>query len=78
LLKRTLHAVNPRRVVLNHWDDFTRPLSQPLRPMLATRVQGLTGWPPIRRLDPAAFARQVQALLPAVEVLVPEIFREYA
>jgi L-ascorbate metabolism protein UlaG (beta-lactamase superfamily) len=27
----TVRTVGPRRVVLTHWDDFFRPLDQPLR-----------------------------------------------
>jgi L-ascorbate metabolism protein UlaG (beta-lactamase superfamily) len=77
LLENTLQAVNPHLVIPIHWDDFTRPLSQPLRPMLATRVQGLKGWPPIRRLDLAVYCEQVRAALPESLVLIPQIFQPY-
>jgi L-ascorbate metabolism protein UlaG (beta-lactamase superfamily) len=72
-----LAAARPRLVAPIHWDDFTRPLSRPLRPMLVSRRQGLAGWPPVRRLDLAAFARQVKAILPEAHVLAPELFKEY-
>jgi hypothetical protein len=76
-LEPLFHAVSPRLVVPIHWDDFTRPLSQPLRPMLLTRRQGLTGWPPIRRLGLDGFAAMVRDFLPGARVLLPEIFRAY-
>jgi L-ascorbate metabolism protein UlaG (beta-lactamase superfamily) len=74
---RTLRAADPRLVVANHWDDFTRPLDQPLRPMLTSWMQGAGRWPPVRRLDMAAWAANVQAVLPKARVLVPEIFKSY-
>jgi L-ascorbate metabolism protein UlaG (beta-lactamase superfamily) len=77
LLESTLRAVNPRLVVPIHWDDFTRPLSQPMRTMLSTRVQGLTGWPPIRRLNLDVFSRQVKAVLPKSQVLIPQMFQPH-
>jgi L-ascorbate metabolism protein UlaG (beta-lactamase superfamily) len=73
-----LLAVRPRFIVPIHWDDFTRPLSQPLRPMLVTPAQGLRPLiPPVRRLDLEMFTRTVQRILPEAEVRVPEIFRPY-
>jgi len=76
-LHALLAAVEPRQVVLIHWDDFTRPLSRPLRPMLVTHRQGRSGWAPIGRLDLVAFTRLVQATRPKTSVLVPELFRAY-
>lgn len=35
-LQETVDAVGARRVVPIHWDDFTRPLSEPLRPFPVT------------------------------------------
>ncbi|MEQ1439196.1 MBL fold metallo-hydrolase [Fontimonas sp. SYSU GA230001] len=32
-LQQTVDAVGARTVVLTHWDDFTRPLDAPLKPM---------------------------------------------
>lgn len=77
LLQKTLRTVRPHRVVLIHWDDFFRPLNQPLRPMIATWAQGLRGWPPVRKLDVGAVARRINEILPGVEVTVPELMREY-
>jgi L-ascorbate metabolism protein UlaG (beta-lactamase superfamily) len=75
-LEEILHGVAPQVVILIHWDDFTRPLSKPLRPMLVTRWQGWTGWPPVKRLNLALFARRVEKIRPGVRVLVPELFEE--
>ena len=76
-LAAILRAVHPRRVVPIHWDDFTRPLSLPLRPMLVTPAQGLRPiFPPLRRLDLSAFARLARSVLPRVEVETPEIFTQ--
>lgn len=77
-LGSVLRAVQPRRVVPIHWDDFTRPLSRPLRTMLLTPAQGLRPIiPPVRRLSLAAFVRNVRQVLPDVEVSIPEIFQFY-
>ncbi len=78
LLDSTLLAVQPRWIIPIHWDDFTRPLSRPLRPMLLTPAQGLRPViPPIRRLDLNRFSRLVQQILPEAEVQIPEIFTAY-
>lgn len=69
-----LRAINPRRVVLIHWDDFTRPLSSPLRPMIVTIAQGQSPrFPPVRRIDLEGIARFAKIILPEVAVTVPEI-----
>ena len=71
-------AVQPGWVVPIHWDDFMRPLSLPLQPMLSTPAQGLRPFLPlVRRLDLNAFARTVQQILPEATVQVPEIFQPY-
>lgn len=76
-LHALLQAVNPRRVIPIHWDDFTRPLSRPLRPMLITRRQGLRGWPPVGRIDLPTYIRQVRAILPKAAITVPALFEEH-
>jgi L-ascorbate metabolism protein UlaG (beta-lactamase superfamily) len=75
-LAKILGAVSPRLVVPIHWDNFMRPLSQPLRSMLVTPFQGWSGWPPLRRLSLEVFARQIKQIQPGVQVLLPEIFKE--
>jgi L-ascorbate metabolism protein UlaG (beta-lactamase superfamily) len=72
-----LQAVSPQRVVPIHWEDFSRPLTRPLRPMLVTPSQGLTGFPPIRPLNIPAFAAWARSLCPGMEVSLPEIFQSY-
>lgn len=69
-----LDAVRPRLVMPNHWDDFTRPLSEPLRPSLAPPAWT---WPPLARMDLARFRRTIEAVAPQARVLVPEIFARY-
>jgi L-ascorbate metabolism protein UlaG (beta-lactamase superfamily) len=77
-LEVTLHAVRPKWVVPIHWDDFMRPLSRPLRPMLMTPAQGLRSFGSlIRRLDLKDFTCAVQQALPEAEVRIPEIFEPY-
>jgi L-ascorbate metabolism protein UlaG (beta-lactamase superfamily) len=51
--------VRPRLVVPMHWDDFFRPLTEPLRPFWARPRWGEA---PLRRLDPAGFARSVERI----------------
>ncbi len=63
---RLFKGVQPSTFIPIHWDNFTRPLSQPIRRF--SRPGGLLLWQ-ITRL-----ARQ---LVPDVKVIIPEIFREY-
>lgn len=69
-----LGDVRPRLVVPIHWDDFTRPLSQPPRPML---LPPALAWPPLRRVDLAAFKRQIGALKPSARVFTPQMLYAY-
>lgn len=76
-VESVLRGVAPRQVAPIHWDDFSRPLDLPLLPALLTTAQGLPpGFPPVRRLDPGSFIRQVSAILPAASVRFPELFGE--
>lgn len=71
-----LKAIQPREVVPIHWDDFFRPLDQPIRPILMTRAQSLGGrFSPVQRLDLQAFVEKVQQTLPDAQVTIPELFR---
>lgn len=74
-LRRLLDSVRPSRVVLIHWDDFTRPLSQPLLPMWVTPAQGAPGARLVGRLNLLAFCAAVQSALPDIDVVVPQPFR---
>lgn len=78
LLEATLRASAARLVIPIHWDDFTQPLTQPLRPMLLTRAQGLRGrFAVLRRMDLSAFTALARATLPAARVHVPALFEPY-
>ncbi len=75
-LEKVMLGVRPRQVVPVHWDDFTRPLSLPLRPMLLTPAEGLVRrFPQLGRIDLADYTRQLKQILPGVEVAIPEIFQ---
>jgi L-ascorbate metabolism protein UlaG (beta-lactamase superfamily) len=69
-----LGAVRPRIVVPVHWDDFTRPLTRPIRPFFN---MPRWAWPPLQRIDLAHFRDMIERLAPEARVLVPEIFRVY-
>lgn len=61
-LRALLQQARPRRVVPIHWDDFTRPLSQPPRAIpFTTRL--------------SAFTRTVQSIVPGCQVLIEEANR---
>jgi L-ascorbate metabolism protein UlaG (beta-lactamase superfamily) len=69
-----LRVVQPRVVIPIHWDDFMRPLSQPLRPMLKPPR---LAFPPLARVDLAAFGQLVKQVAPAAQVFIPEVLRLY-
>jgi L-ascorbate metabolism protein UlaG (beta-lactamase superfamily) len=73
-LQELLMQVRPRLVVPVHWDAFFRPITRPLRPMLAP--PSLT-WPPLRLMHPERFRELVERLAPATRVLLPEPFASY-
>lgn len=72
--KALLQRVRPRLVIPNHWDDFFRPLSEPV---LMMRDPSDWLWPPLRRVDLEAFARIVHASVPEARLLIPEMLEEY-
>jgi len=69
-----LRRARPQVVVPIHWDDFFRPLSKPIHPMLAPPAWAI---PPLRRIDLAGFACMIRAMSPATQVIIPEIFHLY-
>jgi len=69
-----LRRVGPQVVIPVHWDDFGRPLSKPIRPLVVPSGQVA---PPLKRIDLAQFEQEVQHMAPGTRVLVPEIFRAY-
>lgn len=69
-----LDLVQPRVIIPIHWDDFMRPLSQPLRPMLKPPRLAL---PPLARVDLTAFRQMIKRIAPQMQVFLPEVFRLY-
>ncbi len=64
--RHIFQGVQAQTFIPIHWDNFTRPLSQPLRRL------SVPGRLTLRQVT--LLARQ---LMPGVNVIVPEIFREY-
>lgn len=73
-LVKLLEQAQPRLVIPNHWDDFLRPLTKPLR-MLRDPSNWL--WPPLRRVDLTIFERIVSANAPRAKLLVPQMLEMY-
>jgi L-ascorbate metabolism protein UlaG (beta-lactamase superfamily) len=69
-----LCLVAPRVVIPSHWDDLWRPLSKPVRPMLAPPRWA---WPPLGRIDLDRFRQVVEKVAPGTQVFVPERFATY-
>jgi len=69
-----LPRVRPKTVIPTHWDDFFRPLSKPLRPLIQPPK-----WPLIslRRINITAFGHRIERIYPETKVFVPEIFHTY-
>jgi hypothetical protein len=64
--RRLLAGAQPRTFVAIHWDNFTRPLNLPLRRL---RRPG--------RLTLEQLTGLAHHILPGMNVIIPEIFREY-
>jgi L-ascorbate metabolism protein UlaG (beta-lactamase superfamily) len=69
-----LGVVQPRVVIPIHWDDFMRPLSQPLRPMLKPPRLAFS---PLTRVDLTTFSQLIKRISPQTQVFLPEIFQLY-
>jgi L-ascorbate metabolism protein UlaG (beta-lactamase superfamily) len=69
-----LGMVQPRVVIPIHWDNFMRPLSQPLRPMLKPPR---LAFPPFARVDLTAFTQLIKRIAPHTQVFLPQILRLY-
>jgi L-ascorbate metabolism protein UlaG (beta-lactamase superfamily) len=63
---RLFNGVQPHTFVPIHWDNFTRPLSKPLHRF--TRPGRMSLW---------QLTRLARLTLPGINVIIPEIFREY-
>ncbi len=73
LLSR-IRKVRPQLIIPVHWDDFMRPLSRPLRPMLKPPSRR---FPWISRINLDRFKKIVESELPGTKVLIPELFKAY-
>ncbi len=69
-----LGFVRPRVIIPIHWDDFMRPLSQPIRPMLKPPR---LAFPPFVRVDLNAFSMMIKRIVLRIKVFLPEIFNLY-
>lgn len=72
--KNLLGNIRPKLVVLIHWDDFFRPLSKQILPMLAKPERF---WAPIQRLNLESVEREIQSISREFHVLIPKIFHSY-
>jgi L-ascorbate metabolism protein UlaG (beta-lactamase superfamily) len=63
---RLFQGVQPHMVVPIHWDNFTRPLNQPLHRFIRPG-----------RMQLSQLTKLAQQTLPQVNVIIPEMFREY-
>lgn len=70
--KSLLPRVQPKIIIPNHWDDFFRPLTKPLRPHIKRPRFAL---PPVQRVNLTGFTRMVQHIAPGTQVLTPDIFQ---
>jgi L-ascorbate metabolism protein UlaG (beta-lactamase superfamily) len=70
-----LRAIHPQLVIPIHWDNLFRPLDRGIRPMLAPPSRS---WPPLHRLDMAAFRREIRQRAPGAKVVIPEALRAYS
>jgi L-ascorbate metabolism protein UlaG (beta-lactamase superfamily) len=73
-LQPLVQRVLPKVIMPNHWDDFWRPLSKPVRPMIGPPAKSI---PPMRRVDLSQFRRTIERIDPRVKVFIPDIFTPY-
>ncbi len=59
-----LQSAAPRKVIVTHWEDFTRPISDMLHPL------------PFK-VNLKEFQNTVQQISPQTEVLIPELMKKY-
>jgi L-ascorbate metabolism protein UlaG (beta-lactamase superfamily) len=72
-LPELLAQVQPRLLIPVHWDNFFRPLSQPLRSFFRP-----PSWrqPWLRRYDPQQVAQQAKRILPGMQIIIAEVLRD--
>ena len=72
-LPELLDQVQPRLLIPTHWDNFLRPLSNPLKPFFRPPSPG---HPLPQRYDPWVVKRYVARVRPEVRVCVPELMKQ--
>jgi L-ascorbate metabolism protein UlaG (beta-lactamase superfamily) len=72
--KSLLPRVQPKIVIPTHWDDFFRPLSKPLRPLIKPPK---LPFPKLRRINLTEFGQMIERISPETKYFVPEIFHTY-
>lgn len=72
--KALLRLVQPRITIPIHWDDFFRPLSEPLRPFWKPPA---LAFPPLQRIDLKEFRQTLLRIADSGRVFEPEILRSY-
>jgi L-ascorbate metabolism protein UlaG (beta-lactamase superfamily) len=70
-----LQQVHPRLVIPIHWDNFWRPLKQPVRPIL--RSPSWKTFPPLQPVDLQQFQVDIARILPETNTLTAERLRIY-
>ena len=63
-----LRVTRPKVIIPMHWDDFFRPLSKPIRPVVT---------PSLKRVDMTQFRQMVEQIAPETKMFIPEMFRTY-
>ena len=69
-----LRLVRPRLTVPIHWEDFFRPMSEPLSPYWKPPALAV---PPMPHLDLRKFRQMLEQVAPQTRVLEPEILCTY-
>lgn len=72
--KALLRRVQPRLVIPIHWDNFMRPLYEPLRPFWKPPRWA---WPPLQRVDLREFEAMIGWVSPAARVFLPQVLERY-
>jgi L-ascorbate metabolism protein UlaG (beta-lactamase superfamily) len=66
--KQLLQTTQAKLVVPVHWDNFFRPIQQPVKPFFAPLLWAL---PSLGRMHPHRFREQVRIFSPGTQVLIP-------
>ncbi len=69
-----IEQIHPEIIIPIHWDNFFKPLNEPLEPNIA--IPNLRS-PILRRIDLDLFKKNIKKIDNGIEVLIPEIFYPY-